>query len=472
MIGRRPYARLSAGLTAALWMLATLAGGGCAPSDPPGAGVAADRVAPAAREEPPPPLALPDLSPLAPWAQDQVRERYGAVQAALANADPASPNAGLVGAYGELGLVLMAIKYYDAAAASYRHAQALAPRDRRWPYYLGHLYRLTEDRTQAAAWFERALERAPSDEATLIWLGRIYLDQGRPEAAERLFTHAATVEPQSAAAWAGIGQAALARRDYLRATESLERTIELDPAASAVRYPLAMAYRALGQPEAAAAHLDRRGNRGPGFVDPLMVRFQNVLEGARLFELRGNQALAAGDAAAAIELFRQGLELEPDEPSLRYRLATALATTGDAEGAAAELREALRIAPEFAAAHGLLGAVLAMEGRHHEATERFTIALEHDPGHVEARLGLAESLRVSGRLEESLPHYARVAAADPGFVEAWIGRAEALIRLGRYPEAQAWLRDARRVHPDQPEVVRLDEALATLPVGGRRPGLR
>ena len=463
-------------------MVFALAAGGCVPSDTPdtsapggaddaraGNRVSGGSAPPATGEEPPPPFALPDLAPLAPWAQAQVSEQHAALQAALAAGADAS-SAGLAEAYGELGLVLMAIKYYDAARTCYRHAQALAPRDRRWPYYLGHLYRLTEDRTAAAAWFERALELAPSDEATLVWLGRIYLDQGRPDAAERLFAHAATVEPESAAAWAGVGQAALARRDYLRATESLERAIELDPAASAVRYPLAMAYRALGERDAAVTHLQQRGNRGPSFVDPLMVRFQDVLQGPMLFELRGNQALAAGDAEGAIELYRQGLALEPGEPSLRHRLATALAAAGDAEGAAAELQEALRAAPEFAAAHGLLGAVLAMQGRHPEAVERFATALEHDPGHVEARLGMAESLRVDGRLEESLAHYARVAAEDPGFVEAWLGRAEVLIRLGRYPEAQAWLRDARRVHPDEPDIVRLDDALATLAPAERQPG--
>ena len=454
-----------AGLPTA-WLVVALAAGGCAPSDPRDAsapaGAGAGSAAQEPREAPPPPFALPDLSPLAPWARAQVGERHDALQAALAAGADAS-SAGLAEAYGELGLVLMAVKYYDAARTCYRHAQALAPRDRRWPYYLGQLYRSTEDRTEAAAWFERALELAPSDEATLVWLGRIYLDQGRPGAAERLFAHAATVEPESAAAWAGVGQAALDRRDYLRATESLERAIELDPSASAVRYPLAMAYRALGERDAAVAHLQQRGNRGPSFVDPLMVRFQNVLQGPMLFELRGNQALAAGDAAAAIELYRQGLALEPGEPSLRYRLATALAAAGDAQGAAAELQEALRAAPEFAAAHGLLGAVLAMQGRHREAVDRFATALEHDPGHVEARLGMAESLRVDGRLQESLAHYARVAAEDPGFVEAWIGRAEVLIRLGHYPEAQAWLTDARRVHPGQPEIARLAEALAAAP---------
>ena len=112
-----------------------------------------------------------------------------------------------------------------------------------------------------------------------------------------------------------------------------------------------------------------------------------------------------------------------------------------------------------------------MQGRHREAVDRFATALEHDPGHVEARLGMAESLSVDGRLEESLAHYARVAAEDPGFVEAWIGRAEVLIRLGRYPEAQAWLTDARRVHPGQPDIVRLDEALAASGPAGRQPGL-
>ncbi|PYR26714.1 MAG: hypothetical protein DMF98_08100, partial [Acidobacteria bacterium] len=47
--------------------------------------------------------------------------------------------ADLGAAYGELGKLLMAATYFDAAEVCYLNAQTLAPIDMRWPYYLGHL---------------------------------------------------------------------------------------------------------------------------------------------------------------------------------------------------------------------------------------------------------------------------------------------------------------------------------------------
>ncbi len=461
--GRRREARITTGgsMPGLLLLLAMLLGAGCAPADrpdPPGGPVAA-------LDETPPPVMLPDLSPIAAWAQDQIRERYAALQALLETSADARtpPTSALAAAYGELGLILMATRYYAASADALHHARVLAPDDRRWPYYLGHLHRLREDRATAAAWLERALGLAPTDEATLIWLGRIYLDQGRPEDGDRIFAHAAAAAPDSAAAWAGVGLAAVARRDYLRATEALERAVALDPQASSLRYPLATAYRALGRMETAAAHLELRGARLPGFADPLLARFHDALEGAMVFERRGNQALSSGDLPAAIAFFRRGLALEPDDPTLQHRLATALAMNGDLAGAAAQIEATLRQTPDFSAAHNTLATIRMLEGRLREAVERYTIALEHDPDYVEARLGLAEVLRTTGRTEDSLAHYVRVTAFDPGFLDAWIGRAEALVALRRYREARDWLNDALRVHPNRPELAQLVERIAAAP---------
>jgi tetratricopeptide (TPR) repeat protein len=155
----------------------------------------------------------------------------------------------LASAYGAFGLVLMATNYGDAANASLLHAQALAPDDMRWPYYLGQLHTLIGDGTRATEFFERAVDLQPTNVATLVSLGRAYLDQGRPEAAERLFDQALLLEPSSGAVLAGMGRAALAQRDYRGAAEHLERALAVEPRASSLRYPLAMAHRALGNVE-------------------------------------------------------------------------------------------------------------------------------------------------------------------------------------------------------------------------------
>ena len=464
MTGRRPRA----GLITGLWMLVMTSG--CAPSDQTESAPSAGASPRVVQDEAVPAVVLPDLSSMEEWVQDEVRERDAVVQALLTR-DPKPPDVELARAYGSLGLILMAAKQDDPAAASFLTAVALAPNDMRWPYYLGQIYLMTQDRAQAAEWFERVLELAPSDEATLVWLGRVYYDQTRFDAAARLFSHATLVEPRSAAAWAGVGQVALARQDYPRATESLEQALELDPGGSRVHYVLAMAYRSLGQLDKTAAHLERfnaqrfdrrRGGRWPLLADPLMLEYYDVLESAMVFEHRGNQALDEGDYPTAIEFFRRGIELEPDNPSLRQRLAAALVITGDRRGAADQLEEALRLSPEFALAHVGLAALLELEGHYQEAVERYFLALKYEPDFVEARLSLAEVLRARGRLEESLPHYAQVAVDVPDFVEAWVGRADALIRLERYSEAREWLVDARRVHPDYPRLQQLDEALAAM----------
>ncbi len=430
---------------------------GCAGSDRPAeadAGVAPfpSPIDPAAS----PPVTLPDLSRLAAPAEEQVRTRFRTVEDALRSGAPAVE---LANAYGALGLVLMAAEYFEAAAVSFRHAEALAPRDPRWPYYGGHLHRMTEERGATAAAFERALDLRSSDVPTLVWLGRVRLDEGRFELAERQFRQAAAYDPRSAAALAGAGRAALARRDFLGAVEYLERALAAAPQASRLHYPLAMAYRELGEMGLAEAHLARRGGVDAPLRDPLMEEFDALLPSAMKLEGRGIQALQSGRWAAAVDAFRQGLELEPDNASLRQRLATALAAGGDTRTAVAQLEETLRRSPDFPRAHFSLGAILALQGRWQVAAARYETALRLQPGYIEARMGLAEALRGAGRFAESLPHYARVTEDDPGFAEAWLGRADALIRLGRPEEARTWLAEARHVHPDLPGLAALEAAI-------------
>ena len=129
---------LAAGLIGGVWVLASLTGG-CVPSDEPASSPTADVSALGIRAEPAlPPVALPDLSRLSASAREQVRERYASLQALHTTADANPAPAALANAYGAVGVILMAAEFVDAAAISYLHAQALAPGDPRWPYYLGH----------------------------------------------------------------------------------------------------------------------------------------------------------------------------------------------------------------------------------------------------------------------------------------------------------------------------------------------
>ena len=384
-------------------------------------------------------VSLPDLARATDRVQAQLRAQYASLTEKRQT--PATPPAELATAFGEMGRLFMAAEYRHAAEACLSNAQMLAPSDARWPYYLGHLHKARGDAVKSAAAFEQARALSPDDQATLVWLGNAYLDQGRPEAAEPLFTHALSRDPRSVAALFGLGRAALARADYTQAAQQLERALSLDPRAAVLQYPLAMAYRGLGETDKADAHMRARG---PGEIrppDPLMLDLESLLESPVAYEVRGARALDERDWKRAAAFFRKGIELAPAEPSMHHKLGTALYMDGDAPAAAAEFEQALRLSPHFAKAHYSLGIMHGASGRTRPAIEHLTAAVRADPTYVEARLRLADVLRSSARTAAALSQYEQAAKLDPRLPDAPFGHAMALVDLRRYQEARDRLRE-------------------------------
>ncbi len=392
-----------------------------------------------------PPVVLPRLAGLAPAVQDQIRARHAAVLALDGGAG--APPTAFAEAHGELGLVLQAAGFYEAAEHAFLHAQAGAPDALRWPYLLAHLYQLTGQRGRALERFRHVVERDPANLPALVWLGEMYLDQGQPAEAERVYGRALALQPASSAVLAGIGRAALARGDATRAVTLLERALAVDPAATSLHYSLGMAYRDLGQLERAEQYLRRRGGGAPGLPDPLLQESTGLLDSALAHERRGSRALGAGRHAEAAAAFRAGLALTPDDPTLRHRLGVALDMAGDTRGALAQFEAALAVAPDLADAHFSLGELLARDGRYTEAIARYESAVESRPNYVDARMGLADTLSLAGRLADAVTEFERVVAADPASDQAWMGRGVALVQLGRHREARDWLERAQLVHP-------------------------
>ena len=393
------------------------------------------------------PVLLPDLSRASESVRRQLRDAYGSLTERIG--EPGTTTSQLAQAYGHMGMLLMAAEYPDEAEACFIDAQVLAPDDIRWPYYLGHRYKTRGETLKSVAAFERALRLQPDDQATLVWLAGAYLDQGKPEAAEPLLTRALARQPQSAPALFGLGRAALARSAYADAVQYLERALSLDPRAAAIQYPLAMAYRGLGDMDKAEAHMRLRGPGELGPRDPLMLELGSVLESAVAYEVRGAKALDERDWAAAAASFRKGVELAPNEPSLHHKLGTALFMRGDARGAIDQFEEALRLSPGFAKANYSLGVLMGSNGRPDKAIEHLSAAVRDDPAYVEARLRLADVLRATGRLAPALAQYEQAAKLDPRAADAPFGYAMTLIALKRYQQARDRLLEGMKGYPDQ-----------------------
>lgn len=402
------------------------------------------------------PVTLPDLSK----ASESVRMQLTAAYASLTAKTSAAISDAEVGqAYGQMGTLLMAAEFRDVAEPALVNAAALDPTEVRWPYYLAHLHRLNGDPARAARSFERPLELKPDDLPALVWLGEVYLDQGRLEMAEPAFARALSFQPRLASALSGMGRIALAQKNYARAAGYLEDALAADPRASGLHYPLSTAYRALGQVEKADFELRQPREVESGPPDPLMDEMGRLLESAMAYQARGIRALEVGQPALAAEAFQRAIDLGPDTAALRHRLGTALFLADDVDGAVEQFEAALRLSPEFAKAHFSLGVILASQSRSEAAILRFSAAVKLEPDYREARLALADALRSARRPEEALPQYEEVLKANPREADARLGRAKTLVLLGNYQQARRELTEGARRHPDRGEFT---DALAHL----------
>ncbi len=457
--GRAPAAPLLLLLTAA-----------CGGGGPPGM-EAADRHGGVAADVRLEPVALPDLLRVSDPVRDQVQARWRPVE--HLQRDGATPTASAAETYGALGMVLMAAEFPNAALPAFRNAQALAPGDVRWPYYLAHLHREAGALDDAADRFETARRLQPDDMAILVWLGDVRLAQGDAEAAGPLFAQALSLYPGSLSARFGLARTALMREEFEAAARALEEILALEPSATAAHYPLGQAYLSLGESERAREHLRLREAADIRPADPLMADLDRLLESAQAYETRGIEALNREDWDGAVAAFRRGIEMDPADAELRHRLGTALYLRGDLRTARVELERAAAESPGLAQAHYSLGVLLQDEGRYREAAERFAAALRARSSYMEARLGLAHSLRRSGAPERALTEYRRVSRMHPDRVEAVFGEAMTLVVLHRWGDARTRLEHAVDAYPGDPGVAHaLARLLAAAPDERVRDGER
>lgn len=394
------------------------------------------------------PVHLPSLDGMAESVAEQINERHAAVERQRVRVPP--DNIELARAYGELGKVLLGAKYLDAAEPALLNAATLEPADVRWPYYLAHLERERGDVAGATKQFERALQLRDTDVPALVWLADVYLTEARLDGAEPLIQRALTADPRSVAALYQAGRLALARNDYRTAVQRFETALALDGAAAPIHYPLAMAYRGLGDTARAERHLAQRSrdNRIVPPVDPLMRELEQSVGGPLALEVRGVEALNRGEWAAAADAFREATSMAPRSAPLHHRLGTALVMMGKTDEARREFETALEASPRYAKAHYSLGLLLEDRGDDEGARAAYAAAVHSAPGYAPARVRLADVLRRRGQFHEALAEYDRVSEADPTLPDAPLGRALTFAGLGRYTEARDQLTAGMTAFPD------------------------
>ncbi len=111
-----------------------------------------------------------------------------------------------------------------------------------------------------------------------------------------------------------------------------------------------------------------------------------------------------GGLAAAVNLYRQALRIDPRQRGTHFNLANALALQQDFTEAARHYQEALRIDPNFPEAHESFGRLLAAQGEDNRAIDEFLQALRLRPAFPEAHQSLSRIYKRQGKLKEAIEH--------------------------------------------------------------------
>jgi predicted O-linked N-acetylglucosamine transferase (SPINDLY family) len=197
--------------------------------------------------------------------------------------------------------------------------------------------------------------------------------------------------------------------------------------------------------ETAVAH------HNAGRVDDAERLYRQALEvdpdNADAWHLLGLLVAQRGNADGGRKLIERAIQLKSDADLYHINLASLNGACGLNEEAVAGYRRAIELNPRVpAVVHAGLGQALAGLGRNEEAVQALEWAVKREPN-VEWIVTLAEALGRVGRQQESLQWIEQAIRLRPNFAEAHGALGLAMEREGRLDEAEACYRKAIELEP-------------------------
>ena len=162
---------------------------------------------------------------------------------------------------------------------------------------------------------------------------------------------------------------------------------------------------------------------------------------------RARALLGSGDFNGAVQVLREGIDGQPDNPVLHNSLGTVLFEHGDVAGAISEFRRALALGSEDPELHVDLAIALKREGDQKEAIGQLPDAIKLDSNLLRAHFLLAEALIDGRQLQEAMTELDEVIRLRPDYAPAYSERGYVLVKQNNVDEAITQYREAIRLDP-------------------------
>ncbi len=352
-------------------------------------------------------------------------------------------------AVAELAMVYQANNFFEPARQAFEEAEDRSSKDARWPYYLGLLAMQQGRFNDAQRALTRSLALNPSYLPARVRLAQAQQELGKTKAARKSLATLVEEHPDLAPAHAMLGRLALAEGQFELAITHLGQALALQPDASALATPLAMAHRGAGDQQQAAFWLARRGNRDIALVDPLNQRMMAKSRSYNYFLTLGIEAADSGDLDQGLVYLNSARQIAPENPNVLVTLARMLEAKGDLTAAVEAADQALAKDPDYPLAQEQRGVLAEMLGDQAQAVQWYRQALQGDESLFHARLLLANYLMRTAAYDESAQQLKLLRQLRPADNTVVQRLAVSLVESGRCADAARELDQQLRTQPDQ-----------------------
>jgi len=159
----------------------------------------------------------------------------------------------------------------------------------------------------------------------------------------------------------------------------------------------------------------------------------------------------ANEFADAESVYRQLLELDPENPDLNHFFGLLRHQRGYVDEGAGWIKKALALAPAYVDAHNNLGNIYLQTGHPELAEPCFRRVLELNPDFITVYGNIGIALRQLDRFDESIEYFMRAIALEPEEAHHYQNIGNAYRSLKEYRQALGFYRKSLELQPLNPE---------------------
>jgi len=356
-----------------------------------------------------------------------------------------------------LAVVLTQRNRYQDAADLLKPALTMEPGDQDLQLENLRVLVLKGDLAEAKPASADYLKRFPNSFDGLYLAGLIQRKEGQYEAAIAELSAAIAQRPKHFDVLFNLGASEIGLKRWSAAKQHLEAAVALNPGEADAHFQLGTVLRATGDEAGAKIQLTAYQK---------CLRDRSRLDRDVSLASQASDKMRAGDAAAAILLYHDLLQDEPDNPVTWYNLAMVLDDAKDTKEEETALETAIRLRKNFAAAENQLGYLQAAAGRNREAELSFRAATSDAPQYAEADNNLGSLLASEGKDQLAEQYFRSAVDANPRLAEAWTNLAAVLAQRSDFRGSREAVQKALLVEPTNPTAAALLKQLP--PLGGGR----